>query len=265
MEFPRDELLEKYVRLRKEVIDPYVPDLDTANDTLRYVRFNDAWRGLNPYSKFLLPRLTDRKNTFPKVPSKKLAKNANPDNYVTLHYDSDGNLKSARLPKVREAEIVIVYPSDRMSLEYNVEELPGGELSYQLYTIEWYEYDDRGRLVSVEEFQTRGTPSDDVKINCEYYEYEGDLLSHAWCFKDFDKFPMQLTINFVLSHMPDRIYNPDEIEYEFTRVSDGMDYVRNHYFRTSQTITHEGHISEETLKHLADNGFCLADHLDSGE
>ena len=66
-----------------------------------------------------------------------------------------------------------------------------------------------------------------------------------------------MTVSFVLRAMPDRIYNPDRIEYSFSRNDDGLSYIRNHYYRKSQTITHEEQISEKTLQHLAENGLRL--------
>ena len=257
MDFPREEMLEKYARLREQLVEPYKPDFDTSDDEVRYVRFNDAWRGLNPYSKFLLPRLMNRKNTFPKIPSKKLAKNADPDNYVTLYYDGDGKLKKAWLGRDGINELVTVYVSEQLSISYWLSRDKDSITSYDLFEFEWCEYDDLGRLVSVEEFQCGDTISDDVKINCEYYEYAGDVLSHAWCFQDFQKFPMQMTMNMVFQFMPDRILNPEQIEYSFCQEADGLDYTRNHFFRKSQTITDKGHISEETLSHLEKNGFRL--------
>nr|MCR5282036.1 hypothetical protein [Lachnospiraceae bacterium] len=97
MEFLRDELLEKYVSIYDQWIAPYEPDFEVEGGTIRYVRFNDAWRGLNPYNKMLIPRLVHKKATFPKKPSAKLAKNADPANYVTLKYDGEGTLKVAGL------------------------------------------------------------------------------------------------------------------------------------------------------------------------
>ena len=44
---------------------------------------------------------------------------------------------------------------------------------------------------------------------------------------------------------------------DFPREAEGMDYTYNHYFRKSQTITHEGHVSKETLAHLAEQGIRL--------
>ena len=83
MEFPRAEIIEKYVRIYDQWIAKYNPDFEVEGGMIRYVRFNDAWRGLNPYNKLLISRLTHRKDTFPKKPIAKLAKNANPVNYIT--------------------------------------------------------------------------------------------------------------------------------------------------------------------------------------
>ena len=49
----------------------------------------------------------------------------------------------------------------------------------------------------------------------------------------------------------------NQIEYIFERVPDGLDYTSNYYFRRSQTITDKGHVSEDTLTHLAENGIRL--------
>ena len=92
MEFKEDEVLKKYLDLYEKHVKGFIPDMDMTDKTLRYVRFNDAWRGLEPFERFLIPRLTNKKNTFPKKPLNKLSKNANPDNYVTLKYDLEGRL-----------------------------------------------------------------------------------------------------------------------------------------------------------------------------
>lgn len=257
MVFPQEELLAKYVRIREQLVDSYQPDFKVADGTTRYVRFNDHWRGTNPYSRFLIPRLMDRKNTFPKTPSAKLAKNANPENYVTLQYDSSGALKTAWLGKYNDLEQVYVYASKQLTIGYLVRELPGCTPSYRMTDFEWCEYDDLGRLIGVEEYRSSELPTDDVIINCEYYEYDGDVLSRAWCFKDFQKYPMQMTLGLVQQLMPDRIMNPEQIECSFRREADGLDYTYKHHFRKSQTITHEGHVSGEMLSHLADQGIQL--------
>ena len=49
----------------------------------------------------------------------------------------------------------------------------------------------------------------------------------------------------------------EEGSMDFPREAEGMDYTYNHYFRKSQTITHEGHVSKETLAHLAEQGIRL--------
>ena len=97
MDFPKEELLGKYVNIYEKYIADYIPDFEVKDGTTRYVRFNDAWRELDPYEKLLICRLLNRKNTFPKKPLQKLPKNSDPQNYVKLKYDSDGNLKAARI------------------------------------------------------------------------------------------------------------------------------------------------------------------------
>ena len=258
MDFPREELLEKYVSIYRQFIASYEPDFEVAGGTIRYVRFNDAWQGLNPYNKFLIPKLTNRKNTFPKVPSKKLTKNANPDNYVTLKYDGEGTMKVAHLGEHSSNELAFVYFSKQLTIGYWIDPERDGTTTYRLFNFEWYEYDDAGRLISAEEFQGSGSAKDDVIINSEYYEYDGDILSHAWYFSKFQKYPMQMTVNLVRQMMPDRIFNPDQFEYTFKPGADGLDFTCNHYYRKSQTITNQGHVSEETLSHLAENGILLS-------
>ena len=257
MDFPREELLQKYVNVYEQWIAPYKPDFEVAGGTIRYVKFNDAWRGLNPFAKLLIPRLTNRKNTFPQKPSAKLSKNANPDNYVTLKYDGEGTLKVAYQGNPGSNELAFVYVSKQLTIGYWLESAPDGSVSYSLYNFEWYEYDDAGRLISAEEFRGSGSAKDDVIINCEYYEYDGDVLSHAWQFKEFQKYPMQMTVNLVRQMMPDRIFFPDQFEYIFERVRDGLDYTCNHFYRKSQTLTHKDHVAEETLAHLSEHGIRL--------
>ena len=142
MDFPKEELLEKYVNIYEEYIADYVPDFEVKDGTTRYVRFNDSWRGLNPFEKLLITRI-------------------------------------------------------------------------------------------------------------------GEGGAHAWCFQDFQKYPNQMTFDMVRQMMPDRIFNPNKIEYTFERVPDGLEYTSNYYFRRSQTLTDKGHISEDTLTHLAENGIRL--------
>ena len=257
MEFPREELLEKYVRIYEQYIAPYEPDFEVAGGTTKYIRFNDAWLGLNPFDKCLISRLTNPKNTFPKTPSAKLKGNANPDNYVMLRYDKEGNLKMAYFERDGVMDMAFVYVSKQLTIGYSLEAAPGGGLTHSLYNFEWYEYDDAGRLISEETFRGCGSPKDDVIINSEYYEYDGDVLCRAWQFKDFEKYPMHSTASFVMSVMPDRLFNPDKFLYTFQRVADGLDYTCNHYYRKSQTLTHEDHVAEKTLSHLAENGIRL--------
>lgn len=256
MEFLSEEILEKYVRIYEQMVAPYEPDFEVAGGTIRYVRFNDAWRGLNPYDKFLITRLLNRKNNFPKAPSAKLAKNANPENYVTLKYDSEGNLKVAHMGGPEANELAFVYVSKQLTIGYWIESDQKGAESHSLYTFEWSEYDDAGRLISVEEFRGNGSPKDDVIINSEYYEYDGDVLARAWQFKEYQKYPMEMTVNLVKQMIPDRIF-PNQFEYVFQRVADGFDVTTNHFYRKSQTHTYKYHVSEEKLVHLADMGYRL--------
>nr|MCR5283399.1 hypothetical protein [Lachnospiraceae bacterium] len=202
-------------------------------------------------------RLVHKKATFPKKPSAKLAKNADPANYVTLKYDGEGTLKVAGLGAAGGNEVAFVYVSKQLTIGYFIDSDRDGVASHSLYNFEWYEYDDAGRLISAEEFRGSGSPTDDVIINSEYYEYDNNTLSRAWQFRDFQKYPMQMTVNLVSQMMPDRIFNPDQYEYIFQRVEDGLDYTCHHYYRKSQTITHDGHVAEETLSHLAENGISL--------
>ncbi|MBR4733147.1 MAG: hypothetical protein IK081_10310 [Lachnospiraceae bacterium] len=53
------------------------------------------------------------------------------------------------------------------------------------------------------------------------------------------------------------IFNPDQTEYFFQPVADGLDYTSKQYYRKSQTFTNEGHVSLETLSRLADQGIRL--------
>ena len=257
MDFPREKLLKKYTDIYEQYITNYKPDFEVKNGTAGYVKFNAAWRELNPFEKLLIPRLMNRKNTFPKRPSKKLAKNANPEDYVILKYDADGNLKAARLGENGVSDMAFVYISKQLTIGYTLDYTPSGEIIPGLYNFEWYEYDDADRLISAEVFRGSGNPKDDVIINSEYYEYDGGVLCHAWCFKEFQKYPMQMTVNMVRQMIPDRIFYPEQFEYIFQRVPDGLDFTCDHYYRKSKTITSKGHVSEETLSHLAENGIYL--------
>lgn len=71
-------------------------------------------------------------------------------------------------------------------------------------------------------------------------------------------FPIDcMILNGMNMMMPDRIFNPDQLEYTFQPAADGLDYTCNHYYRKSQTITHKDHVTGETLSHLAENGIRL--------
>ena len=191
---PRDELLEKYIRLRDQYIDPYMPDFEVSGGEDRYVKFNDAVQGLNPYNRFVTPRLLNKKATFPTLTRTKLTKNADPRNYVRLRYDSNGVLRVAHLAEYNGEEAAYVYVSERLSIGYMRSTVPGAGTA-RLFEFEWCEYDDDGRLRSVEHFQkNNGMFSSGIIINCEYYEYDGNTISRAWRFEDFETHPMQQTI-----------------------------------------------------------------------
>lgn len=257
MEFPRKELTEKYYALRKQYADPYVPDFDVAGGTVRYMKFNDNWKGLNPFARFLLPRLTHAKNTFPNPRATKIPANANPDEYVTVRYDASGTLRTTELGFYNNSCHAVVYVSDQLTISYTLYFGPDGTRTYRMTGFEWHEYDDSGRLLSWEEFRCPTESPDAFAIDCEYYEYENGVLSRARYFRNFENNPDPMAGSLILRMMPDRLYNPDRFEYEFRRVPDGMDFTCRNYFRVSQTITYEEHISEKTITHLTDNGFIF--------
>ena len=65
----------------------------------------------------------------------------------------------------------------------------------------------------------------------------------------------QLTVGYILDYASGGEIIPSL--YTFERVPDGLEYTSNYYFRRSQTLTDKGHISEDTLTHLAENGIRL--------
>ena len=257
MDFPKKELLEKYLRIRKEIIDPYKPSYTVPGATVRYVKFNDATEDLNMFSKCLIARLLNRKYLFPKKTSAKIASNADPANYVTLQYDDAGVLRVAQCGEYDDGAYASVYVSDQLTIGYNLHGISSGSPSYRFTDFEWYEYDEAGRLKSAERFRQHGSPERGVIINCEYYDYEGDTLSHARQFKEYDTESAFGINSMVLQFVPDRIFCLDQIEFTFRPAGDGLDYTRNHYYRKSQTITHEGHVPAKTLENLKDNGIRL--------
>ncbi|MBR5347687.1 MAG: hypothetical protein IK125_00445 [Lachnospiraceae bacterium] len=257
MDFSQEEILKKYISLYKQFVASYEPDFEVAEGTTRYVRFNDAWRFLNPYDKFLTSRLTNKKNTYPKVPSAKIPKNADPRNYVTLRYDAAGELRWSKTGSDDGDGMVIVYVSKQLTIGYFVRSSQGKVTSHSVAFLEWYEYDDAGRLIAAEEYRGKGIFEEGITINCEYYEYDGDVLSRAWRFDKYESHPMPMVMDLVLRMVPDRIVNPERFCYTFRRVLDGLDYTLEQFYRKSQTITHEGHVPEETLEHLAANGIRL--------
>ena len=257
MDFPREELLKKYYSLREQYVDPYKPDFKAEGGTVRYMKFNDAWKGLNPFARFLLPRLTYTKNRFPNPRAKSIPANANPDEYVLVRYDADGKVRTAELAPNGNSCLAVVYVSDQLTVSYTLYRNDDASETYRLFGFEWHEYDDSGRLLSWEEFRCPTESADAVAIDCEYYEYENGVLSRARYFKNFENNPPKMTMNLVLKMMPDRIFNPEKFEYLFRRVPDGLYYTCRHYFRESQTLTFEDHVPEETITHLSDNGFLF--------
>ena len=111
MDFPKKELLEKYLRIRKELIEPFKPSFTVEGGTVRYVQFNDATEELNMFSKFVIARLLNRKFLFPKRTSAKIAANADPANYVTLQYDNTGVLRVAQCGEYNDDAYASVYVS----------------------------------------------------------------------------------------------------------------------------------------------------------
>ena len=106
MDFPKEELLEKYVNIYEEYIADYVPDFEVKDGTTRYVRFNDAWRGLNPFEKLLVSRLSERSGYLPvvKTPSvwQSTVKNQKYGNYLMQYQELMD--QAILIPEVSESE-----------------------------------------------------------------------------------------------------------------------------------------------------------------
>ena len=253
MEFKEDEVLKKYLDLYEKHVKGFIPDMDMTDKTLRYVRFNDAWRGLEPFERFLIPRLTNKKNTFPKKPLNKLSKNANPDNYVTLKYDLEGRLIQTFYPDYYNC---YVSKNLTVSLRYDKD-----DKAFEPIEFFWYEYDEDDRIISAEQFFGSGRSGDDFKYWGEFYEYNEDHLETVWRFNEYQRYPMKMTVSMILNIMPDRLCFPDRYKYTFSKDGDGLKYICEHYYRKSQTLTHEDHVSKETLLHLKENGLCLVKDL----
>ena len=54
---------------------------------------------------------------------------------------------------------------------------------------------------------------------------------------------------------------PDIYKYSFTKDDDGLSYVCEHFYRKSQTLTHEDKVSKEKLINLKENGLNLVKDL----
>lgn len=253
MEFNKDDVLKTYLSLYEKHVKPFSPDTDISDSNVGFVRFNDAWRGLDPFEKFLIPRLTVKKNTFPKKPSKSLQKNANPDNYVSLRYDPDGKLIESFYPGYHN-----FYISDNLTISGKSSEDCS---AFETLEFVWYEYDESDRIISAQRFLGSGLSGDDFKYWGEFYEYEDSTLKTAWCFNEYQRYPMQMTLELVLRFMPDRIFMPDIYKYSFTKDDDGLSYVCEHFYRKSQTLTHEDKVSKEKLINLKENGLNLVKDL----
>lgn len=251
MEFQKDEVLKKYLDLYERYVKPFTPDTDLKDTTVKFVRFNDAWRGLDPFEKFLIPRLTIKKDTFPKKPLNSLSKNANPDNYVSLRYDSEGKLVETFYPGYHN-----FYVSKNLTIAGKSSEESS---CFEPFEFMWYEYDEDDRIISAEQFMGSGLPGDDFKYRGEFYEYENFTLKSAWHFDEYQRYPMSASL--VLRFMPDRIFNPDIYKYTFKRDDEGLTYVCEHFYRKSKTLTNEDHVSNDKLLNLKEKGLSLVNDI----
>ncbi len=111
--------------------------------------------------------------------------------------------------------------------------------------------------MSVESFKNDLSITEGVIVNAEYYEYEDGILSHITQYKDYYSHLPAMMRDFVIGAMPDRVFNPDVINYSFERSGGDIICTRSQYYRVSQTITHELRIPEKEVLKMKEQGIAL--------
>ena len=261
-EFDEKQIMEKYERLKKEYVNPFVPDLSRDAET-RFIKDNEFLE--NSFSRAFTPHICKGKLLFNKD-RKAIPKNADSRNYLKLIYDGEGRLLRSEYDmggvgstwsSSSDRKNITFCVSDNLWIDCMAEADSEGKNTYNWVMFEWSEYDDDGRLVSVERF--KGDPAFlvDVVVNAEYYEYTDGVLSHITEYKDFHSDLPKMSRDLVMMNMPDRVFNPDVINYSFERSGSDIICTRVHYFRVSQSFTDKITIPDKELIKMKEHGIRL--------
>ncbi|MCR5805374.1 MAG: hypothetical protein K6G47_14060 [Clostridia bacterium] len=261
-DFDGDAIFAKYQKLKKDLIDDYVPDINIARGDTHYAPASDVLD--DRLSRVISPNLEKgkllRTREYKKIPS-----NANKDLYQELVYDTEGKLHhgafylgdhSFIIPSV-SSTYVSFYVNRSLRLDYVLRQRKEEILGYEPVIAEWCEYDEQDRLISVERFKRSENDPNGIVVNAEYYDYAGGVLSHIDRFEEYDSHPKQSMINMVTSLYPDLIFNPKVVEYDLTREADGVLVTIRKYQSKSQVYTFTKSISGKEALRMTESGILL--------
>lgn len=260
--FDEKQIMEKYERLKTECVNPFVPDLSRDAET-RFIKDNEFLE--NTFSRAITPHVCKGKLLFNKD-RKAIPKNADSRNYLKLIYDGEGRLLRSEYDMggigstwscSSDRKNITFCVSDNLWIDCMAEAGSDGKYRYNWVMFEHSEYDNEGRLVSVERFKGDPVLLVDVVVNAEYYEYEDGRLSHITEYKDFHSDLPKMSRDLVMMNMPDRVFNPDVINYSFERSGSDVICTRVHYYRVSQSFTDKITIPEKEVIRMKEHGIRL--------
>ena len=246
-EFDKEAIMEKYRRITMEYVDTYEPDIMIERGDTRYAKASDILT--NNYDRRILPHLESRKLLAQKEHAK-LWKSAKEGTYITVVYDTAGNrhhaefefnstnFLSEELIGSKRDTLVNFFVSENLQIEYLVFHKPDGTCVYRWLCTEWSEYDEAGNLVSVETFSCSNGPfSVGIKVDAEYYDYRDGVLCHAERFKEYNTEFSDITGGLLSMLVPDRIYNPEQIEYDIVRNGEEVLVTRTSHYTPTKDYT----------------------------
>ena len=246
-EFNEELIMKKFKKIRRECIDALVPDMTVGRGNSKFIK--DIYELDNPFSKMITPHICREKSLFKKERNS-IPKNGNKLEYIELFYDDEGRLIRGELEAGRagflsetllgadSSKFVTFYVSDDLWIDVTANSV-AGDYKYSWTNFEKSERDSDGRLVSVESFKNDLSITEGVIINAEYYEFEDGVLSHITQYKDYYSHLPAMMRDFVIGAMPDRVFNPDVINYSFERSGGDIICTRSQYYRVSQTWGHK--------------------------
>lgn len=264
-EFNEEQIMQKFEKIKRVCVDTFVPDMTVGRENSKFIK--DIYELDNPFSKMITPHICSGKSLFKKVRNS-IPKNGNKQEYIELFYDDEGRLVRGELDMGRagflsetllgadSSKFVTFYLSDDLWIDVTANSV-AGDYKYSWTSFEQSERDSEGRLVSVESFKNDPSITEGVIVNAEYYEYEDGILSHITQYKDYYSHLPAMMRDFVMSSMPDRVFNPDVINYSFEISGSDIICTRSQYFRVSQTITHEIRIPEKEVLKMKEYGIDL--------